>query len=223
MFVLGLTGSIGMGKSTVAAMFARCGVPVHDSDAVVHRLYRPGGAAVAIVRAMFPEAVPDDGPRAGVDRVRLARAAFGDAGALAALEAAIHPLVAADRGAFLRRARRRGARLVVVDVPLLFETGAERAVDAVCVVSAPAFVQEARVLRRPGMTRARLNGVRARQTPDAEKRRRADVVVRTGLSKAATRRRVGALAARLGTTPGSVWPPRRSGRGSAVAPRRRAV
>ena len=157
-----------------------------------------------VVAAMFPDAVVV----AGVDRDRLGRAVFGDRAALAALEAAVHPLVAAERDRFLRRACRRGVRLAVVDVPLLFETGAERGVDASCVVSAPAFVQEARVLRRPGMTRDRLESVRARQMPDAEKRRRGRHRHPHGAFQAATWRGVGRVAADLGTRRGGIWPPR---------------
>ncbi|MBC6440654.1 MAG: dephospho-CoA kinase [Rhodospirillales bacterium] len=208
MFVLGLTGSIGMGKSTVAAMFARRGAQVHDADTAVHRLYGPGGAAVPVVAAMFPDAIVGSGRNARIDRVKLGAAALGDKAALAALEAAVHPLVGAARDRFLRWACRRGTRLVIVDVPLLFETGGERNVDATCVVSAPAFIQTHRVLRRPGMTADKLASIRRRQMPDAEKRRKADYIVPTGLSRGLTWRSVGIIARDLGTRHGQIWPPR---------------
>ncbi len=187
MIVLGLTGSIGMGKSTVAAMFRRRGVPVFDADAVVHALQAPGGAALPAIAAAFPGTV-----REGIlDRSELAAAVFGNDAALARLEAIVHPLVAAARTAFLRRHRRRP--LVVLDVPLLFERGGAGLCDAVAVVSAPAAVQRARVLARPGMTAERLAAILARQVPDADKRARADIVIPTGGTKAATARAVAAL------------------------------
>jgi dephospho-CoA kinase len=179
MRVIGLTGGIGMGKSTAAKVFARARIPVHDADAAVHALYARGGAAVAAVAALVPEAV-----RGGaVDRAVLGRAVLTDPGLLARLEAAVHPLVRRAERRFLAACRRRGARAAVLDIPLLFETGAERRVDAVVVVSAPAPVQRARVLRRRGMTAARLDAILARQMPDAERRRRADLVIPTGLSR----------------------------------------
>ncbi|MBC7140990.1 MAG: dephospho-CoA kinase [Rhodobacteraceae bacterium] len=174
-FRLGLTGSIGMGKSTTAAMFADAGVPVWDADAAVHRLYAPGGGAVAAIAALFPDAA---GP-GGVDRDRLRARVTADPDALARLEAAVHPLVAADRAAFLARAEADGAALVVLDIPLLFETGAEAELDAVLVVSAPPEVQRQRVLARPGMTPEALARILARQMPDSEKRARADFVIET--------------------------------------------
>lgn len=179
---LGLTGSIGMGKSTAAGMFRRLGVPVHDADAAVHALFRKGGAAVGPVGEAFPEAIRDG----AVDRAVLGQAVFGDAERLARLEAIVHPLVRRMSDRFLRQARARRAPLAVFDVPLLFETGAEARYDAVAVVSAPAFVQAQRVLARPGMTPARLAAIRARQTPDAEKRRRADFILPTGLGRRCT-------------------------------------
>ncbi len=208
MFVLGLTGSIGMGKSTVAAMFARHGALIHDADAVVHGLYGPRGAAVPVVAALAPDAVVGKGPAARVDRARLGKAVLGEVDALKALEAGVHPLVEAARDTFLRWACRRGAHLVVMDVPLLFETGGEKRVDASCVVSAPEFIQVRRVLARPGMTAERLARIRARQMADAEKRRRADFVIPTGLSRAVTWRCVCALARELSAESGTVWPPR---------------
>ena len=190
--VVGLTGSIGMGKTTTARMFAEAGVPVWDADAAVHRLYAPGGAALSAIAALCPEAV---GP-AGVDRQTLkawlARAQDG----LARLEAAVHPLVAADRQAFLEHAAANGQPLVVLDVPLLFETGADRLCDTTVTVSAPPEVQRARVLARPGMTAAQFEALCARQMPDAEKRARADHVIETtGMESA--RHAVHALLARL--------------------------
>ena len=173
MRILGLTGSIGMGKTTTAALFAEAGAPVYDADAAVHRLYARGGAAVAPVAAAFPEAVLDG----AVDRARLSAEVLGDPGALRRLEAITHPLVFLDRAAFLREAAQ--APVAVLDVPLLFETGGERLTHAVAVVSAPADVQRARVLARPGMSQAKLEAILARQTPDAEKRARADFVIDT--------------------------------------------
>lgn len=176
MIVLGLTGSIGMGKSTTAGLFAEEGAAVWDADAAVHRLYAPGGAGVGPVEAAFPGVANET----GVDRAALGRRVRGDPDALARLEAVVHPLVRADREAFLDAARARGAALAVLDIPLLYETGAEGQVDAVVVVTAPAQVQRARVLARPGMTLEAFEGLLARQTPDDEKRRRADFLVDTG-------------------------------------------
>jgi dephospho-CoA kinase len=177
--VVGLTGSIGMGKSTAAAMFRRLGVPVHDADAAVHRLLARGGSAVKPVEAAFPGVV-----RGGaVDRAALGRRVFGDPVALRRLEAILHPLVRAASARFLARARGRRQDLAVLDVPLLLETGSEKRCDAVVVVSAPPFVQRGRVLARPGMTEARLAQILAQQMPDREKRARADFVVETGLGK----------------------------------------
>jgi len=181
MIVLGLTGSIGMGKSTVAAMFADEGVPVFDADAAVHRLQGPGGATVAAIAAAFPGTTG----AGGVDRAALGRAVLGDPAALARLESIVHPAVAAERAAFL--ADHAVAPLVLLDVPLLFETGGERYCDRVAVVSAGAAVQRARVLARPGMTPARLDAILARQLPDAQKQARADVLIPTDGSLDATR------------------------------------
>ncbi|MGJ3262149.1 MAG: dephospho-CoA kinase [Salinarimonas sp.] len=172
-FVLGLTGSIGMGKSATAAMFARAGVPVHDADAAVHRLY--AGEAAPAIEAAFPGATRDG----VVDRAALGRMVIGRPEAMARLEAIVHPLVTAERAAFLARARASGAPLAVLDVPLLLETGGEHGCDAVCVVTAPAEVQRTRVLARPGMSEEKLAGILARQVPDAEKRRRAHFLVDT--------------------------------------------
>ena len=175
MIVLGLTGSIGMGKSATAAIFAEEGVPVHDSDATVHALYAKGGAAVGPIRTAFPEAVKEG----AVDRAALARRVSDDPEALKRLEAIVHPLVAAARDAFLERARSAGAEVALLDTPLLYETGQDDAVDAVIVVSAPAEVQRDRVMARPGMTEQKFRTLLTRQTPDSKKRARADFVVDT--------------------------------------------
>ena len=176
MIVLGLTGSIGMGKSTTARMFAEEGAWVHDADETVHGLYAKGGAAVGAVGANFPRALQEG----AIDRSALAAELAGDPEALKRLEAIVHPLVAKSRDAFIARAGEAGAEVVVLDVPLLLETGGDESLDAVVVVSAPAEVQRQRVLARPGMTADRLAALIARQTPDAEKRARADFVVDTG-------------------------------------------
>ncbi len=180
MIVWGLTGGIGMGKSTAARLFIARRIPVFDADAAVHGLQARGGAAVRPVARAFPQGVKDG----AVDREALRRIVLADPAALRVLEGIIHPLVRREEARFLQRARRRGARLAVLDIPLLFETRRDlRGVDATLVVSAPAAVQAVRVLRRPGMNPARLAAIRARQMPDAEKRRRATHVVRTGLSR----------------------------------------
>ena len=184
MEVVGLTGSIAMGKSTLARLLARAGVPVHDADACVHRLFARGGAAVAPVGRRFPGTVVDG----RVDRTRLGELVIGDGGRLRALEAIVHPLVRADRDRFLATHRRRRSRLVVLDVPLLFESGGAAVCDTVIVVSAPAYLQRRRVLARPGMTPRKLAGILRRQMPDAEKRRRADTVIHSGLGLAVTSR-----------------------------------
>ena len=196
MIQLGLTGSIGMGKSTVAAMFEARGVPVFDADAAVHRLQGPGGRLVAEIEARFPDTT---GP-AGVDRTALAEAVLGDAAALRRLEALVHPAVAADRAAFL--AAHAAAPIVVLDIPLLFETGGDGAVDKIAVVSAPAAIQRARVLARPGMTTDRFEAILARQMPDSDKRERADFIIDTGAALDATRAQVDAVIACLSAPSG---------------------
>jgi dephospho-CoA kinase len=170
-FVLCLTGSPGMGKTTAAKFFAEAGVPVHDSDAVVHALYE--GEAVPLVERMFPGATVGG----KVDRAKLAAIVLGDAAALARLEAIVHPLVSAARDAFLAEAQARGAPVVVLDIPLLFETAAERHCDAVVVVSAPPEVQRQRAFERPAMSEEKFVTLLGKQMPDAEKRRRADFIV----------------------------------------------
>ena len=190
MKTIGLTGSIGMGKSTVAAMFAEMGVPVFDADAAVHRLQGPGGRLLPAIEAAFPGSTG----AAGVDRAVLGPMVLGDAAALARLEGIVHPAVAEERAAFLRE--HADAPLVVFDVPLLFETGGDARVDATVVVSAAPEVQRARVLARPGMTAEKLDAILARQLPDAEKRARADHVVATDVPLAETRAQVAALVAK---------------------------
>ena len=194
MIVLGLTGSVGMGKSTAAAMFRRLGVPVHDSDAAVHRLLARHGAAVQAVATEFPGVLRPEG---GIDRAALGARVFGDAAALKRLERILHPLVRWSQQRFLAAARAARRPLVVLDIPLLYETGGERRCDAVIVVSAPPFLQRARVMARPGMTEARFRAVLAKQMPDAEKRRRADYVLSSGLGRAVTFRRLKRLVAAL--------------------------
>jgi dephospho-CoA kinase len=190
-FRLGLTGSIGMGKSTTAGLFRELGVPVHDADAAVHEIY--GAEGVAPVEAAFPGVTVDG----RIDRARLGARVLDDEPAMKRLEAIVHPLVRAREAAFLERARREGARIAVLDIPLLYETGAEGRVDAVVVVSAPESVQRERVLARPGMTEAKFAAILSRQMPDSEKRRRADHVIDTGRGIPAARDQVAALLKRL--------------------------
>ena len=189
--ILGLTGSIGMGKSTVAAMFAQSGVPVFDADAEVRRLQGPDGALLPAIEQAFPGTTAIT----GVDREKLGAAVFGDDAALARLEAIVHPAVRAARAKFLLE--HAGVPLVVFDIPLLFEKGGVEDVDVVAVVSAPAEVQRQRVLARPGMTAERFAQILSRQLPDAEKRQRADHVIDTGTTVARTREQVRQLIARF--------------------------
>ena len=165
MIIVGLTGSIAMGKSTVASMFLDCGAPIYDADAAIHNAYGPGGAAVEAVRALAPEAVSD----AGVDRGALKKRTIDNPAFLKDLEAAVHPIIARDRENFTAEARAQGAPYAIYDIPLLFETGGEKAVDVVLVVSAPSDVQKERALAREGMSEAMLETILARQTPDAER------------------------------------------------------
>ena len=187
MIVLGLTGSIGMGKSTTARMFVEQGVPVHDSDEAVHRLY--AGAAAPLVEAAFPGTTRDG----VVDRALLAARILGDADAIRRVEAIVHPLVRADADAFLARARASGAPIAVLDIPLLFETSGTGRVDKVVMVTAPAEVQRQRVLARPGMTEEKFRAILARQVPDAEKRRLADFIVDSSQGMEAARDQVRAI------------------------------
>jgi dephospho-CoA kinase len=191
LITLGLTGSIGMGKSTAAAVFAALGCPVHSSDESVHRLY--AGRAAPLVEARFPGTAPGG----VVDRAALSAVVLKDASALRDLERIVHPLVCEEESRFLTEARASGAKLAVLDIPLLFETGAEARVDRTLVVSAPAEIQRARVLARPGMTPERLAAILAQQMPDAEKRRRADFVVETDGPLEETRRRIEAIGHQL--------------------------
>jgi len=195
MFVLGLTGSLGMGKSTAARFFAEAGVPVHDADAVVHRLYE--SEAVPAIEAAFPGTVVDG----KVDRTKLAARVLNDPAALKRLEAIVHPLVHEAERQLLAEAEARGEKVALLDIPLLFETGGDQRVDAVVVVSAPPEVQRARVLERPGMTVEKLESILSKQMPDAEKRARADFVVDTSGSFEAARAQVRAILDAVATMP----------------------
>jgi dephospho-CoA kinase len=205
MVILGLTGSIAMGKTTAAEMFSRLGVPVYDADRAVHRLLARGGAAVGPAEAIFP-GVTRDG---AVDREALARRVFGDNEGLRRLEAILHPLVAQEKTRFLRRAADHRSPMVILDIPLLFETGGQAECDAVAVVTAPAFVQEQRLLERPGMSRERIAAIRGRQMSDAQKRRLADFIIPTGLGRAVTMRTIKSVVEEAGRWRGTKWPPRR--------------
>jgi dephospho-CoA kinase len=195
MFTLGLTGSLGMGKSTTARFFAEEGVPVHDADAVVHRLY--DGEAAAAIEAAFPGTTASG----KVDRDKLAARVLGDSAALKRLEAIVHPLVQEAERRLLAEAEARGEKVAVLDIPLLFETGGEKRVDAVVVVSAPPDVQRSRALERPGMTVDKLDAILAKQMPDDEKRRRADFVVDTSRGFEAARADVRAILDAVATMP----------------------
>ena len=198
MLVIGLTGSIGMGKSTAAAQFARRGVPVFDADAEVHRLY--AGEAVPAIAELFPHAV-----RGGeIDRKRLAEEVAGAPAKLRALEALVHPMVAEAESAFLREAESNGAEFAVLEIPLLFEVGAERRVDVTVVVGAPAAMQRERALARPGMSAEKLDRLMARQMPDAEKRARADYVVDSSVSLDDMQRQIDKILDSLRGTKGRV-------------------
>ena len=203
MLIVGLTGSIAMGKSVAARLLRRRRVAVHDADAAVHRLIGVGGSAVGAVGAAFPGSVRDG----AVDRQALGRLVFSDAKALSRLEAILHPLARGAARDFIAVAARRRCRLVVLDIPLLFETSAEKSVDAVFVVSAPGWLQRSRALRRPGMTPEKLDAILARQVPDAVKRRRADHVLPSGRGFAATDRALCAALRALGTQRGRSWKP----------------
>lgn len=206
MVILGLTGSIGMGKTSVANALRAAGAAIYDADAAVHRLLGAGGAAVAPVLARFPDAATGEGNARAVDRGTLGAHVFANPDALAELESILHPLVRAGERHFLSAGHRRGCRLAVLDIPLLFETGGETRCDATLVVSAPDFVQRARVLGRARMTEERLAAILTRQMPDSEKRRRADFVIRTGLDRRVSRMAARRIAARLATARGTRWP-----------------
>ena len=186
MMVVGLTGSIGMGKSNAAAGLRQLGIPVHDADRAVHILLGPGGRAVSKVAAIFPEALAGD----SIDRTVLGDMVFGNTPALRRLEAILHPLVRQSSRDFLAASARRRLPIAVLDIPLLYESGGEKTVDAVIVVSAPRQIQRQRVLARPGMTEEKFRSILARQVPDREKRRRADYVVRTGGHRGETLRQL---------------------------------
>jgi len=195
--VLGLTGSLAMGKSTTACFFVEAGVPLHDADAAVHRLYGEGGEAVAPIEAAFPGTTRDR----KVDRERLSARVIGDPAAMQRLESIVHPLVRRDEERFLRVAEAAGAPVAVLDIPLLFETGGDRRCDAVVVVSAPPEVQRARALARPGMTEEKLAALLAKQMPDAEKRARADFVVDSSQSFESARAQVHVILKRAAQLP----------------------
>jgi dephospho-CoA kinase len=195
MFILGLTGSIGMGKTTTARLFAEEGVPVHDADSVVHRLYQ--GEASAAIEAAFPGTTTDG----KVDRAKLADRVVGNAPEMRRLEAIVHPLVRAAEERFLADAQARGAPVVLLDIPLLFETGRQDRVDAVVVVSAPPEIQRARVFERPGMTAEKFAAISAQQMPDAEKRSRADFVVDSSHGIDSARAQVRAILAAVAAKP----------------------
>jgi dephospho-CoA kinase len=186
MIVVGLTGSIGMGKSTAAKMLQAMGVPLHDSDKIVHELIAPQGRAIPALAKIFPEAY-DAGANA-VDRAVIGQIVFQNEEKRKALEAVLHPMVRESQQKFLEREKARGARVAVLDIPLLYETGAEKRVDKVIVVTAPAFIQRRRVMKRPGMTESKFQGILQSQMPDHEKRARADFIVQTGLGEAHTQR-----------------------------------
>ena len=214
MFILGLTGSIGMGKSTTAGFFREAGVPVHDSDAVVHRLYE--GEAVGRVEAAFPGVAVDG----RIDRAKLAEKLVGNPDAIRRLEAIVHPLVRAVSEGFIKEQAARGARVIVLDIPLLFETGGEKRVDSVVVVSAPAEVQRARVLGRPGMSAEKLDALLARQMSDTDKRARAHFVVDSSRSFDSARAQVRGILRAVAPLPGRgrdnrvhPWPHRLDGHG----------
>lgn len=199
MLIIGLTGSMGMGKSTAADRFRYHGIPVCDADAEVHKLY--AGRAAPLIEAAFPGSTRDG----VVDRARLSAALAVDPEGFKRLEAIVHPLVQSVERAFLRDAVRSGAAMAVLEIPLLFETGGDRKVDVVVVVSAPRHVQEERVLARPGMTKAKLDALIGRQTPDAEKRRRADFVVETGGSIADSQAQIDSIVAALAGRDGTAF------------------
>ena len=211
-FILGLTGSIGMGKSATAGLFRELGVPVHDADASVHALYR--GRAAPLIDAAFPGTVVDG----VVDRVRLGDRVLGQPAELRRLEAIVHPLVRAEKVAFLRESVARGRPLAVLDVPLLFETGGERRCDAVVTVTASAEVQRARVLARPGMTSGKLGQILAKQVPDAEKRRRSHFLVDTGSGFPRARAQVSGIVRALAGRPGRFLAGQRPGHEAETSP-----
>ncbi len=207
MLLIGLTGSIGMGKSETAKMFARRGVPVYDADKSVHALYEPGGAAVAPIEAAFPDVVREG----RVDRAELSKYVVGKPDALKRLEAIVHPLVARAQLDFLAKAEADGAPMVVLDIPLLFETGGEKRVDVVVVVSAPADLQRTRVLARDGMTEEKFESIRAKQVPDDVKRAKADFIIATDKGLEDAQAQVDEVLKALEGRAGRIWAQRRDG------------
>lgn len=205
MILVGLTGSIGMGKSETAAMFVEENIAVYDADAAVHALYAPGGLAVDLLEEAFPGVVK----HGAVDRGELSKHVVGDAEALKRLEAIVHPLVGQSQMDFLLEADARGDQLVVLDIPLLFETGGDRRVDFIVVVSAPADVQRTRVLDRPEMTPEKFDIILAKQTPDAEKCARADFIIKTDQGLEPARQRVREIIAALANKEGKIWDTRK--------------
>jgi len=204
MFILGLTGSIGMGKTWGAKCFRFYGVPVHDADGCVHRLMGPGGLATAQIEASFPGVIDHDG---GVDRHKLADQVWGDDLALTALEALLHPLVRQDQRRFLQHCQRRGARLAVLDIPLLYETDARPRVDAVVVMSAPERVQRQRVMRRVAMMEKKLQAILQRQVPNEIKCRLAEFVVTTGATRGQSLRQIAKVVKVCRSLKGQAWAP----------------
>ncbi len=201
-FILGLTGSIAMGKSTASRIFESFGIPVFDADGAVHALFAPGGGAVLPVLEAFPEC---GDLSSGIDRKALGQAVFDNALALRRLEQIVHPLVRATQRRFLVEQVTARRALAVMDIPLLYETGGDRLMDAVAVVSAPAFLQAQRVLRRPGMSRRRLDAILARQLPDRQKRKRADFVIPTGLGRRPSIEAIAAIVDEVGRRPANAW------------------
>lgn len=198
MIVLGITGSIGMGKSTVCNMLRDRGIPVHDADAAVHRLLGPGGGAVGLVGQAFPDVLRiDEQGVAQIDRAALGRIVFADAALRKKLEDILHPVVRQQSDRFVADHRRQGSEMIALDIPLLFETGGEARVDVTICVSADAELQEARVMARPGMTREKFERILAGQMPDAEKRKRADIVLRTDTTHAETEAELDRLLAEI--------------------------
>ncbi|MGI9504786.1 MAG: dephospho-CoA kinase [Geminicoccaceae bacterium] len=204
-FILGLTGSIAMGKSTASSIFRAYGVPVFDADAAVHDLFIPGGAAVRPVLDAFPAC---GSLEEGVDRKALGQAVFDNPEALRRLETIVHPLVRATQRRFLKQQMAARRPLAVMDIPLLYETGGDKLMDAVAVVSAPAFLQAQRVLRRPSMSRQRLDAILARQLPDRLKRKRADLVIPTGLGKRLSIQAISSIIDKVRQRPARAWPDR---------------
>ena len=203
MVIIGLTGSMAMGKTTVAGMFRYLRIPVYDADATVHAMLAKGGEAVEDVAGLFPGVVEDG----AVNRARLGAEVFGKDDALAGLEAILHPMVRRQQSRFLKRAMGRRAALEDLDVPLLFETRGEDHCDLVAVVSASPFLQRARILSRPGMSAQKMRDILARQVPDGEKRRRADFIINTGLDRQQSLRQVRNIVTVAGTMTGTHWPP----------------